>query len=366
MEDRTDTIRRTEGVAPISRGDERGAMLLKEIDERLYSQWYFRHRSDLANHSPYHHPAWLGAVSDGIGFQLKIVGAFEGGDLVAAVPGFLTRRGPFRLFGSPLRGTLTSYLGPLGTASTVQGENLLRLVADCNAFARRAWGIRYGRYTLRDTPAQTPPAFDQTWAVQHPGSYRLELPGDEEALWSGLKSDCRRNIRRAERLGIEVVPFDDAPRFCRMLDGTYRRHGSTSFHPQRFFNALLTRLSQHGILDSWGAKLDGEVVAAGLFLKDDREMHFVSGASVSGNGNLPTSYPLHWRAIQAAARSGLHCFNSDASRIQSIDQFKKAFGLQLNKRFTLIWAPSYVQRLSKIYISSHKYLRQIRASVSRA
>ena len=338
-------------------------MLLKEIDERRYSQWYFHHKSELANRSPYHHPAWLEAVSDGIGFQLKIVGAYEGGELVAAVPGFLTRRGPFRLFGSPLRGTLTSYLGPLGIAPAVQGENLLALVSECNAFARRTWGVRYARYTLRDTPAETP-TFDQTWTVQRPGSYRLELPSDEASLWSGLKSDCRRNIRRAERLGVEVVPFYDAPQFYRMVDGTYRRHGSTSFHPKRFFQALLTRLSQHEILDSWGAKLEGEVVAAGLFLKDDREMHFVSGASVSGRGNLPTSYPLHWKAIQAAAKCRLQCFNSDASRVQSIDQFKKAFGLQFSKRFTLIWAPSYIQRLSKIYISSHRYLRRIRASVT--
>lgn len=340
-------------------------MCLKEIDAVQYRDWFLQHRLQLRNRSPYHHPAWLNAVSGGIGFELKIVGVYDGAELVAAMPGFMTRRGPFRLFGSPLRGTLTSYLGPLGFGPAVEAENLLALVATCNTFARNNWGVRYARYTLRDAPNQPAETLEDTWTLQHPGSYRLELPSDEATLWSGLKSDCRRNIRRAERLGIEVVPFGDARQFYKMLDGTYRRHGSTSFHPKKFFQDLLTDLAPHGILDSWGARFEGNIVAAGLFLKDDQEMHFVSGASVTDNGNLPTSYPLHWQAIQAAAKSGIQHFNSDASRIESIDRFKKAFGLRLNKRFTLIWAPKYVQRLSKIYISSYRYARKIRAGVRR-
>jgi hypothetical protein len=88
-------------------------LALREISSEMYGEWFDRHTVELKYRSPFHHPAWLSAASTGIGFALRFIGVFEAGDLVAAMPGFLTRRGPFRLFGSPLRGLMTSYLGPV-------------------------------------------------------------------------------------------------------------------------------------------------------------------------------------------------------------------------------------------------------------
>jgi hypothetical protein len=78
-------------------------------------------------------------------------------------------------------------------------------------------------------------------------------------------------------------------------------------------------------------------------------------------GNLPTSYLLHWHTIVAGIRAGLKVFNSDASRVRSIDRFKESFRPTLEKRYTLIWAPSYVYRAQKKLIAGYRHLRRFRA-----
>src|SRR5687768_6887661 len=61
--------------------------------------------------SPYHQPPWLKAVEDGLGMRIVLLGLYEEQEMIAVLPGFLARKGPARLFGSPLRGSMTPYLG---------------------------------------------------------------------------------------------------------------------------------------------------------------------------------------------------------------------------------------------------------------
>jgi hypothetical protein len=155
--------------------------------------------------------------------------------------------------------------------------------------------------------------------------------------------------------------LEDAHLFYQMLDETFRRHGTTSWHPERFFQLLIAGLVPRDLLWARGARYEGHIVAAGLFLHDDQEVHYVSGASFPQFGSMPTSYLLHWSAIETAARNGLRVFNSDASRVRSIDQFKESFRPTLDKRYTLIWSPETVYRAQKIFISAYRNLRQFRA-----
>jgi hypothetical protein len=114
---------------------------------------------------------------------------------------------------------------------------------------------------------------------------------------------------------------------------------------------------------AWGAKYQGQIIAACLFLHDDQEVHFVSGASLPQFGNLPTSYLLHWNAIEKASASGLRVYNSDASQIPSIDQFKESFRPVLEKRFTLIWAPKHVRTAQDIFLSGLTTLRRLQSRI---
>jgi hypothetical protein len=299
-------------------------------------------------------------VSEGTGFGTRVVGLLDGDELVAAVPGCLTRRGPFRLFGSPLRGTMTSYLGPVTLDPRFADGAARDLMVECAAFARRKWLAPYAQFTTRDAPPDPVVLPGPGWHHQRPSSYRLDLTRGEDALFDGLKPKCRRNVRKAAREGVVIVELGDADQYHRILDETFRRHGSVSWHTPRFFHAIMRDLPARGLLRAWAARYQGQIIAAGLFLCDDREMHFLSGASLPHFGSLPTSYLLHWHAIATAARDGLEVFNSEASRIPSIDAFKESYNPVLERRSTLIHAPGALWTARRWFVALHKRRRRIR------
>lgn len=334
--------------------------VLREISRDTYRDWFNHHASELDHRSPFHQPAWLETASSGIGFELRCIGVFDSGEMSAAVPGFLARRGPFTLFGSPLRGTMTSYLGPLALPGSPIDE--IDLIKACTRFARKRWRVGYVRFSLRDAPLDGPPRLGPGWRQETPRSYRLDLTGGVEGVWARMESDCRRNIRKARRLSISTTEMHDAALFYAMLDKTMRRHGTSSWHPERYFRRLMESLPPRNLLWSWGAQYNGDIVAAGLFLHDDKEVHFLSGASLPEYGSLPTSYLLHWQVIEGAASAGLQTFHSEASGVRSIDQFKESFRPAMERRHTLIWSPRLVRRAERLFMSASARWRRQKAA----
>jgi len=335
------------------------SLKLAVLTKDQYGRWFEGCFKRLRRRSPFHQPAWLDAAGSGVNFDLRFIGIYDGKDLVGALPGFLTRRGPFRLFGSPLRGAMTSYLGPVGSVLDAETD-LVDLIKSCCDFACRQWGASYARFTLRDATAGVCSEVGANWEQQRPRSYRLDLSPGASGLWDRLKSDCRRNIRRAQQQGIEIAPLADAHLFFEILQETFRRHGTTSFQSERFFELVLAGLVSRDLLWAWGARYEGKTVAVGLFVHDDQEMHFISGASLPEYGSLPTSYLLHWHAIETAVNAGLRIYNSDASQVRSIDQFKESFRPALDDRYSLIWAPSHVRYALQFFMAAYPRLQRMK------
>ncbi len=339
-------------------------LITKAISGETYAAWYDETHVDLPLRAPFHHPAWLEATARGTGMKPVYAGLFRRNEMIGAVPGHLFRRGPVQIYGSPMRGTMTSYLGPIGVGLGETPEELIDIITACSQFVRREWRVLYTRFTLRNAPAGGKLPLGDDWSQQRPGSYRLSLDAGVEMLWKGLKSDCRRNIKKGRQAGIEIVPLEDPHYYYKMLEETFRRHNSTSTHGKEFFGELIGRLVPAGALWPWGARYEGQIIAAGLFLHDDREVHFLSGASLPEFGSLPTSYLLHWHAIEKGVEAGLRVFNSDASRIRSIDQFKESFRPAYERRYTLIWAPQLVYRARKLAIAGYHRLRHWKARLA--
>lgn len=332
------------------------------MSPETYTDWYADEYPNLRHRSPFHHPAWLGAISSGRGIKPMHLGVFRDDRLVGALPGFTYGIGPARLYGSPLRGAMTSYLGPIGTEIPEDMSGLLALSKEASSHLRRRHRLVYTRVTLRNTPEEGKADLGEAWVQQRPGSYRLDIRGGEESVWDNLTSDCRRNIKKAIKKEVDVEPLADPDLFYEMLDNTLRRHDSTSSHSRRFFHSLFNELGS--MLQPLSATHRGQIIAAGLFLRDDRELHYLSGASEPAFGSFPTSYLLHWRAIQSAIEDGLSVFNSDASRIRSIDRFKESFRPELERRHTLIGSPPLVYRAQKKLISGYRSYRQLRARLT--
>jgi len=83
--------------------------------------------------------------------------------MIAVLLGFWTRKGPFCLFSSPLRGIMTSYLGPVSLVLIEAQEDMLALIKQVNQFIRQQWKAAYNRFTLQNAPADGLPEMDLNW-----------------------------------------------------------------------------------------------------------------------------------------------------------------------------------------------------------
>ncbi len=152
------------------------------------------------NHRVTHLRCWVESlVASGCGRALYLV--FErDGDIVACLPGVIARLGGLRLYGSPLEGWQTLSMGPawdparIGTAELLDAlvpyleqqhrvSHIEMLHLGCDGDAMRAAGFT----------GEPVPTFRGTLT-----------PGDETRAFKAMKDSARRNVKRAQRLGLEV------------------------------------------------------------------------------------------------------------------------------------------------------------------
>jgi lipid II:glycine glycyltransferase (peptidoglycan interpeptide bridge formation enzyme) len=153
-----------------------------------------------------------------------------------------------------------------------------------------------------------------------------------------MKGRGRRSIRQAQRAGVTVVPFDNPAAYCRMHEETFARHGRAAPHPRRFFQAIFDRLTAHDIAWMAAARYEDVVVSAGIFLHDDQETLYVSGASSSDRRPLSAGHLLHWHIIQQAASQGHAWYDLVGRGVPSIDHFKESFNPDIVAYCSVSWA----------------------------
>ena len=262
---------------------------------------------------------WLDAVAGG---RWRPNAVSEGAGIVAAWPTVVrrTRWGDVHE-GAPL----TPYLGPLflprDSELRRREEEVKRLEQLAEAFDSAA-----------HIEAACNPAFDYWTPLRWHGfaqttryTWRFPRVDDLDGILSSARENIRREIRKAEKRGITV---DDGP-----LDAFQDVHLRTAAHQEipgaeqylpalRRIDAAASERSARRILLARDA--DGQTHAGGYFVRDDRWVYYLAGASdpqlrTSGAASL-----LLWKGIAFAADEGLG-FDFEGSIIRGVERFFRAF-----------------------------------------
>ena len=208
------------------------------------------------------------------------------------------------------RGAFTAKIGPSIVTRTWSAETIKHAVSD-------------GRHNrLGDIPADTrdPRAeylLDELRALgwhrprgsaggcrdfQPRYHFRVPLSGrDEEQVLAGFNQQWRRNIRVAERAGVDVVRAgaDDLSEFHRLYVETAVRDGFTP-RPLEYFQRMF-RVFSHEDPDRirlYLARRDGRALAAATIVRLGSYAWCSHGASAAEGRPLRPSNALHWRIIQ--------------------------------------------------------------------
>jgi hypothetical protein len=224
--------------------------------------------------------------------------------------------------------------GPVVSDATALGSGLRSI----EAWARSRGFVHIDVQPQWTDSAITEAARDLGWSKAEPAAafmtLRIDLTKGLDALLAGFDKGTRYEVRRAQRVGIDVrfaASAADYERYYECYLQTCRRKGFTGIERDNFLS-LMFRIardpSRGGLLL---AEMDRDLLGGIVVLRAGPCLHYVYGASTDRPDlrKLPIGYLLQWRAIEWAREIGLaaYDFGGYTSTPQnSTARFKKGFG----------------------------------------
>ncbi|WP_408649076.1 lipid II:glycine glycyltransferase FemX [Streptomyces poriticola] len=144
--------------------------------------------------------------------------------------------------------------------------------------------------------------------------FRIPLTGrTPDDLWAGLNQEWRRNVRRAQRSGVEVVvgSASDLPEFYRLLSITEERDGFRLGRPLAYYERQYAALNaeEPGRMKLYLARHDGETLAAHTMIRVGRRVWYQTGASADHRREVRPSNLLQWRMLRDAQALGAEVYD---------------------------------------------------------
>jgi lipid II:glycine glycyltransferase (peptidoglycan interpeptide bridge formation enzyme) len=203
--------------------------------------------------------------------------------------------------------------GPLVASTTDDAPAALALISEAAGIARRRralllkldpeWGV--------DDPAagalvSAARLRDSWYDVQHRTTYLVDLEGGAGAVLARIKAGTRRNIRLAERAGVETAVEHDASavrEFHPLLAETGRRQG---FSPRDavYFDTLLASVGQSCPAVVVLARSGGRAISGLIAIAAGPRLVYLYGGNAAGHERVHGAYAAQWAAIRWGIEQG--------------------------------------------------------------
>ena len=314
------------------------------------------------NHRVTHRRSWIESlVGSGCGEPLYLVWE-KHGEVVGCMPGLLARVGLWRGFGSPLPGWQTVSLGPVWDRRRVSARELLSLLMPYLQLVHR---VSYIELMTSDVAPALMRALG--FRGEPAPTFRAALyPDDEQRTFRGLKDSARRNVRRAERLGLFVRTEDDesfVDEHYDQLREVYLRGGNAVPFSRRRVQQCFRHLKQAGRLVAVSVRMpDGTCIATGTFFIDGRELHLWMWAHRTRYRWYRPTELMTWTVMQRALRAGCVTFDLNGEGV-----FKEKFGAvpDLTKHRWVLSNPPWLTSLRFWAERGYRVQQAIRGQVAR-
>lgn len=266
--------------------------------------------STFDDHTLFQTKAWLDFVVEAQGAEIvtaNVVG--RDGDVVGRFTGLVVRAFGLRILGSPLPGWTTSYMGFNLRDGADRTEAMLAL----KRFAFR--DLQCVHVEIADRHAAPEHLTEADFIVSTTGmtGYEVDLSGGPEAVLANMKANRRRNIKKAERLGVQVeVATDDdfVVDFYGQLKDVFEKQGLVPPYGIARVRALIDHLGPTGRLLRLRARdPSGRCVATGIFPAANGTMYFWGGASWRDSQAMRPNEAIHWQAMRYWMERGIQTYD---------------------------------------------------------
>lgn len=203
--------------------------------------------------------------------------------------------------------------------------------------------------------------------IQARFNYRLYLEGrSEETLLMNLTQQTRRNLRIAQKHGVEirVVGVEMLDEFVRLMTVTGERDGFNT-RPKAYFERFLTALGEHARL--YMGFYEGKAICGAITTNLGGKVCYVYGASDNELRNLMPNYLMQWEMIRWAIETNATVYDfqgvsgnlsPEGNHMYGLYRFKKGFNGTLDElagEFDFTYQPLKARLVDKaIWLNEQK------------
>lgn len=194
--------------------------------------------------------------------------------------------------------------------------------------------IKYGRKSgwkyIELRPGRELDHYSQASALHF--GHLLNLANGERSLLSGLRESTRRNIKKAEKEGVNIAicnSSESLAEFCRLNSMTRKIHGLPP-QPMRFFKKIYKHIISKGQGIVALASAQGKCIAASVYFHFGHQAVYKYGASDRNFQHLRANNLLMWEAIRYYTENGCKsfCFGRTEPENTGLLQFKRGWGAE--------------------------------------
>lgn len=248
-----------------------------------------------ADHTVFQTEAWIRFLEETQGAEPVYAHVLCDGRMIGRFVGLITKKFGIRILGSPMRGWTTSYMG-FNLADDGQRLAALRALTAFAFTELRCMHLELFDRNLRfeDVAGDGYYFFPQT-------GFEIDLTKSDEQLLRAMSQGCRRNIRKAQKAGVQVEIATDpafASDYYDQLTEVFAKQGLVPPYGQQRVVSLMRNLLPSGnLLLLRALHPNGRCIATGIYPAANTTMYFWGGASWREHQHLRPNQMLHWTAI---------------------------------------------------------------------
>jgi hypothetical protein len=292
-----------------------------ELSRRDYTQW-----DDLVDQSShgtiFHKSGWLDACARVFKKTIKIYGCFQDGKIVGGTSLFLDKKYGFVSVASSTC-PMTYYGGFVLSPSLSAGvhkqetfsreiiESLLREIKKENFFSIR----------IQNSPdfLDIRPFTSDGWKSQVLYAYYINLENDLEFHADHL---VKKNIRKAEKMGITIESFSDISRYYNLFSEMNTRKDLKLPAPKELFTEIYSFISNHDCGEMVATITpENEIACAEIVVWDNRQAHIWSAVSDPKFLNTGASNLLRFDSLKRMKARGIPKVNLSMANVLKLSQF---------------------------------------------
>jgi CelD/BcsL family acetyltransferase involved in cellulose biosynthesis len=263
----------------------------------------------LRNRNVFRTTEWLDFVARSQGAEPVVAQIERDGEPVGAFTGLIVKRFGIRILGSPFQGWMT---GPMGF-SLAEGVSRPEATKALSRFAFRQLGCLH--LELMDRHA----GFEELQSVgarldTFP-TYDIDLTQDEDALFAGMTSACRRAVRKSEKMGVrveEVHGVEFADEYYDQLLAVYEHQGRGKKPPygvERVREMIRCVEPSGNLLMLRAVTPDDERIATAIFPFREDFAYFWGGAMWRSHQSFRPNEAIFWHAFKDFRNRGVKLFD---------------------------------------------------------